>query len=101
MPQNLKICDLTVALARLGGNPSLLKELVQFFREDSPKLIEGMKQAVEHSDAAALHRAAHSMRGLVVNFDAEATESAARALEQMALSGNRSAADAAVCRLER
>jgi len=101
MPSDLKICDLPAALERLGGNQDLLREAVQFFHDDVPKLVERMKNAAAQENGAELSRAAHSLRGLVVNFSAEATESAAREVEQMGQSGNLSRATKAVRRVEK
>lgn len=101
MQQNLKVCDLSAALVRLGGNQSLLREVAEFFHDDSPKLVEKMKHALATKDGGELHRAAHSLRGLVVNFNAEATESAARDVESMGQAGNLAHADEAVQRVER
>ena len=100
MQYGLKVCDLAAALARLGGNYTLLREIAEFFRDDSPKLIERMKNALARSDGTDLHRAAHSLRGLVVNFYAEATDSAARDVEQIGQAGNFTQAGPAVERLE-
>lgn len=43
--------------------------------------MSAIREAVEHSDAAAIHRAAHSLKGSVSNFSAPGAFQAAQKLE--------------------
>jgi HPt (histidine-containing phosphotransfer) domain-containing protein len=74
---------LSTSLARLGGNVPLLKSLAGFLDEDAPGLVRRLKFAAEQRDADELRRAAHSLKGLVVNFDAEIAARAAERLERI------------------
>lgn len=78
------VFDYDRALARLGGDPRLFSEIVVLFLEDSPKLLDRARQALGEADLAELERAAHSLKGLSVNFDASDLASAAAAVEQYA-----------------
>ncbi len=76
--------DYDRSLARLGGDPRLFAEIVVLFLEDSPKLLEAARESIRQSNLPALERAAHSLKGLSVNFDAGQLASAAAAVEQSA-----------------
>jgi len=78
------VFDYDRSLARLGGDPRLFSEIVVLFLEDSPKLLEAARTSMDQSNMAELERAAHSLKGLSVNFDAGELASAAAAVEQHA-----------------
>lgn len=80
--------DYERSLARLGGDPHLFDEIVVLFLEDSPQLLERARRSLEEQDMPTLERAAHSLKGLSVNFDAAAMASAAYSLEQGAHDGD-------------
>jgi two-component system, sensor histidine kinase and response regulator len=82
-----EILDRELALARVDGDEGLLADLAKLFCEESPKLLSTVQDAVKKRDAAALKRAAHSLRGSMSTFAArEATEAASR-LEELARVG--------------
>jgi HPt (histidine-containing phosphotransfer) domain-containing protein len=72
------------ALGRLGGNEELLRDIIGFFREDVPQLLEQMRAAIRDQNAEELARAAHSTKGLAANFSARATMEAALRVEYAA-----------------
>jgi hypothetical protein len=76
--------DYQRSLARLGGDPHLFNEIVVLFLEDSPQLLERARQGMQDRDMPSLELAAHSLKGLSVNFDADQLASAAYSLEQYA-----------------
>jgi len=78
-----KICDLSGALARMGGDSDLLQQLVNFFREDAPQYLAKMHAAAQAGDAAGLQQASHSLHGLVATFGAEAASMAIERVEEM------------------
>jgi PAS domain S-box-containing protein len=84
--------DHAAALARVEGDAGLLSEMAELFLNNSPKLLEEMRRAVERRDAAALERAAHTLKGSVANFGAREPFEAAEKLEQAALQGDFSSA---------
>jgi two-component system, sensor histidine kinase and response regulator len=85
MSSDSKVCDLPAALARMGGNVVLLKQFAEFCREDLPTYLGRLKTAVAEGNADAIRNAAHSIKGMVVNFDAAAAAAAAQRLEQLGL----------------
>lgn len=63
-----KVFDLQATLRRLGGDHSLLADLVQLYDEDSPVLLNRLAQAIPEGNCDQIRHAAHSLRGLAANF---------------------------------
>jgi two-component system sensor histidine kinase/response regulator len=61
----------------------LLGELVNLFTDDSPRLVDRIRQAVMRKDADELEKAAHGLKGSVLNFGAKSVADIAQALETM------------------
>ncbi len=76
------------ALARMGGNETLVTELAQFFLEDVPQLVKDISRALKAGHAEAVERAAHSLKGLAANFDAETLATVALSIEQHGRNGD-------------
>jgi HPt (histidine-containing phosphotransfer) domain-containing protein len=68
----------SAALEIVGGDESLLNEMVQLFLVESPKLVAQMQQALVHNDPRVLEMAAHCIKGelryLVVPEASEAAD---------------------------
>ncbi|MFH1113107.1 MAG: response regulator [Pseudomonadota bacterium] len=77
------IIDREALLARVGGDTDLLKELVDLFVEDSLQLVDRIIKAVARKDADDLEKAAHGLKGSVLNFGAKSAADVAQALETM------------------
>jgi CheY-like chemotaxis protein len=99
-PVNQEILDESTLRARFGGEPELLRDVVSLYLEDSPNLIDGIRGAVERSDARALEWAAHKLKGTVANFAARAAYDAALRMEIMGRGGHLEQAAEALERLE-
>jgi len=91
----------TEALNRIGGDEELLQELCQIFLDESPKLLQKLRQAVTDGDSEGVMRAAHSLKGESSYLGASATSQAARQLEEMGRSKDLSRAGDTVAVLER
>jgi two-component system sensor histidine kinase/response regulator len=89
------------ALERLGGDEELLRELCQIFLEESPKLLQKLRQAVVDSDSEAVMRAGHSLKGELGYLGAPGALQAARELEDMGHGKNLSRAPEVLRVLER
>jgi two-component system, sensor histidine kinase and response regulator len=89
------------ALDRLGGDEELLRELCQIFLEESPKLLQKLRQAVVDTDPDAVMRAAHSLKGELGYLGAAGASQAARELEDMGHKKNLLGAGEALLVLER
>ncbi|HJQ97536.1 MAG TPA: response regulator, partial [Candidatus Polarisedimenticolaceae bacterium] len=80
--------DPSRAAARLGGDEKLLRELLDLFLSDLPRMTREIERAIASADAEALRHAAHALKGSVANFAAAGPVDAARRLETMGASGN-------------
>jgi PAS domain S-box-containing protein len=78
-----KVVDLAGLLDGVGGDQSLLEELLQIFHEDWPGLMSEMREAVGERDPQRLRSAAHSLKGLVASLAADDAARAALRLETM------------------
>lgn len=99
-PSNTQL-DLTVALARVGGQMDLLKEIGQLFLEDYPNSLRQIREARDRSDAKLLDLSAHSLKGAVCNFGAPEIVALAADLEHKGRRGDLSSIDEPIARLER
>ena len=87
-------------LARVGGDRSLLAELVEIFRQHWPTMIGDLRAAASAGDGPALERHAHALRGSVASLGARTSAELALALETMGRAGETAGADARVVELE-
>jgi CheY-like chemotaxis protein/HPt (histidine-containing phosphotransfer) domain-containing protein len=77
------VLDRSVALARVGGNVDLLRELVGVFHNDCTDLTAEIRSALEAGDGPRLSRAAHTLKGMVGFFAATSAFEAALRLETL------------------
>jgi signal transduction histidine kinase/DNA-binding response OmpR family regulator len=64
-----RVMNRSRALERLGGIESLFTDLVGFFYEDSPLLLNRLRESLASGDAESAHRAAHTLKSLAANFE--------------------------------
>ncbi|HEV7219408.1 MAG: Hpt domain-containing protein [Terriglobales bacterium] len=67
----------------LGGDEELLRELVEIFVDQSPKLLNKLRDAISSFDAEGVMRAAHSIKGELSCLGALAAAKTAQKLETM------------------
>ena len=75
--------NLDTALRRTGNNPTLLRELIEIFLEETPDHFRSLRSAIDAGDFSKIHLFAHSIRGSVSYFGDSDTERAAAAVEKM------------------
>ena len=98
---NENLIDRECAMELVDGDRELLKEMVEIFLDDCPKLLNNIRNAIEEQNSDLLEREAHSIKGAVgVFFAGQATETAFR-LEKIGNSGELSMAEEAYRELER
>jgi len=78
------IFDYAGSLRRMGNDPALFQEMVGLLREDAPQYLTAIRESTEARDYPSLRRAAHTLKGLVLNFGATRAIAAAVALELIA-----------------
>jgi len=79
-------------MAHLDGDRSLLEEILQLFREDSPVLLDRLGVAISSRDAELLGSTAHTLKGAISNFAAGRAFELAQGLESIGTSGDFAAA---------
>jgi HPt (histidine-containing phosphotransfer) domain-containing protein len=80
---NSPALDRSIALARVGGDTELLKELADLFLIECPRQMAELHDASARGDAKCIERTAHGLKGSVANFGAQAATDAAWRLEQL------------------
>jgi CheY-like chemotaxis protein len=89
------------ALAQVGGDRDLLRELTGLFPEECARLLSEIRSAVARGDAGRLRNAAHTLKGSLGTFGARAACAAALRLETMGRQGDLHGAAAACAALDR
>jgi signal transduction histidine kinase len=93
--------DRAALLERLGGDAELVREVAELYFHESPRLLGAARAALAGGDAAALARAAHSLKGTLATLAAPRASAAARRLEELGARGDLAAAADALPELER
>jgi signal transduction histidine kinase/DNA-binding response OmpR family regulator/HPt (histidine-containing phosphotransfer) domain-containing protein len=92
--------DRTAVLARVGNNKQRLRKYIGLFRNEGPRLLAAVQEAVGNRDAKAVERAAHSVKGAVANLGAVGAFHAALRLEASGRQGDLAAAEQELTNLE-
>jgi CheY-like chemotaxis protein len=79
--------DAAKLLDRVEGDRALLKEIVNLFLEDTPKLLNELRSAIDESDTRKIERAAHTLKGALGNFGVARAVELARDMEKAGRSG--------------
>ena len=86
---------------RLGGDEHLVRELVDIFLSEYPKLLQAVRTSVAAGDGPALRRSAHALRGSIANFIDDGPTVTALALERAGEEARLSDAAGLYAQLER
>ncbi|MHB0960858.1 MAG: response regulator [Pirellulaceae bacterium] len=82
-----QVIDWNEALHSVNGDAMLLRDIVEAFLDESPRLLAMMRGAIEQQDRKTLQRAAHSLKGSTGYFGATQVSEKALQLETMGLDG--------------
>src|SRR5215510_4753088 len=93
--------DVTALTSKFDGDLELLQSLANVFASSSASQLSQISEAISRSDAEALARGAHTLKGSVANFCARAAVDAAARLEQTAKIGDLDAAPDMLAVLEK
>ena len=96
-----QLLDRASALARVGGDLDLLKEIAALFLDEYPRELDEIRMALASGDAHTLERSAHGLKGAVANFGARAAVDAAFQLEQLGKAGKLDQVPVFLAELER
>ena len=80
-------------LARVGGDPALLEELIGLFRTECPRQLAVIRQALGDRDGPAVYRGAHTLKGSAGIFEAYELVSLLQRLEARAREGDLATCD--------
>ncbi|MDH3629298.1 MAG: Hpt domain-containing protein [Acidobacteriota bacterium] len=83
------IFDREEMLDRLGGDAELLGDIIQLFLGESPKMLQGVREASERDDLVTLQRTAHTLKGALLNISAPQAADVAARIEQAGRDGQR------------
>ncbi len=86
--ENSHTLDVDTALARVGGDRTLLMEIAEMFLGECASMLEDVHACLTSGDGYKLSRAAHRFKGVVGNFEAGRARDAAESLEQAAEYGD-------------
>ncbi len=100
VPDADAVFDWSEALARVGGDEVLLRDILDLFRDDGPRLLGSIRAAIAGGEAPVLKRAAHTLKGTACHLAAPAVIAAAHRLEAMGAAGDLDGADAAANALD-
>jgi len=79
---NSEMIDKILLLKAFDGDWSFLKEVVEVFLSDYPRLMDDLYRADTEGDSNLLMRAAHSLKGMLKNFQAESAAEIAFEIEK-------------------
>ncbi len=83
VPGRISSWDAGLVLAKLDGNEKLFHELLEIFREESPKNLDQLREAISHGDSETVANIAHTLKGELGYFGMSGVCEHARELEEM------------------
>ena len=90
---NPPVFDYADFLARIDGDVELLKEVIEIFLEDTPRLLSDLYTAIERNDLVAAERAAHTLKGAAANISACRLYAVSQEAQQVVKNKDREALD--------
>jgi HPt (histidine-containing phosphotransfer) domain-containing protein len=87
-------------LSRVDNDQELVRELLQLFKEECPRIMQLLEVAVSKQEMKAVETASHSLKGMLANLSATRAASAASRLEGLGRAGKPSQLKAEMTVLE-
>jgi CheY-like chemotaxis protein len=101
----VEILDEALLMSRVDSDAQLLRDLVNLFVEECPRLVDEIRAALGRKDAKGVERGAHSLKGCTSNLAAQRASDAALKLATLARAGDLLHAESLLheleCELER
>jgi CheY-like chemotaxis protein/HPt (histidine-containing phosphotransfer) domain-containing protein len=88
-------------LARVDNDRELLHDLLRIFKEEVPRQLQDLREAVRSGDANRVAVAAHTMKGMLSNLAAIQSAASAERLERLGRSGEKQDFPEALAEFER
>lgn len=92
--------NLANLLDRVENDHELLRELLGIFKQDCPRHLLSLKEAVRRSEMKQVQVSSHALRGMLSNLAMTRAADAAASLEQMGRTGVRAGVKDALALLE-
>jgi two-component system sensor histidine kinase/response regulator len=93
--------DAATALGRVDNDREILRDLIDAYQQDAPRLVADLDQAIRAGDAGQVKYHAHTLKGLVAIFAAERARQLSLQLEVMGKDGSLADAPQVFAELER
>jgi two-component system, sensor histidine kinase and response regulator len=90
------VLDREAMFEHVDGNTALLAEIVKAYREEAPRRLEELRDALARQDAPVAQRAAHSLKGVLATLGGRAASAVAAHVEHLAADGDIPGAAAAL-----
>jgi CheY-like chemotaxis protein/HPt (histidine-containing phosphotransfer) domain-containing protein len=95
-----EILDEALLMSRVDNDAQLLKDLVDLFLTECPRLLDEIRVGLDKKEAKAAAGGAHSLRGAAANLAAKSTSDAALKVERLAAAGDLAQAGSGLQELE-
>jgi signal transduction histidine kinase/DNA-binding response OmpR family regulator len=79
--------DQAELLARVEGDRELLQDLVRIFREDCPRQVQALREAIGSNNTQEIAAGSHALKGMLANLAGRRARAVAAGLEQSARHG--------------
>lgn len=87
-------------VARVNNDQELLRELLQLFKEECPRLLRSLEDAVFKEEMKSVETAGHTLKGMLASLSATRAASAASRLEGVGRTGKHSQLQEALAALQ-
>ncbi len=88
-------------LARVDNDRELLQDLLRIFKEEFPKQLQALREAVRFADGERVAAAAHTMKGMLSNLAAIQSAASAERLERLGRNAEKQGFPEALAAFER
>ncbi len=92
--------DWSQALEAVNGDQRLLRDVVEVILEETPRLVDAIRKAINARDLAGLRLAAHTLKGSIRFFAGSRAYATAFEMERMGQAGHWNGADETLATLE-
>jgi PAS domain S-box-containing protein len=86
-PTPPKVFDRDQAIRQCFGKVETFREMVDYFFNDAPQMLDAMRAGLTNQDPAEVGRAAHKLRGTLVYLAGEIATATADRIEHLAMDG--------------
>jgi two-component system sensor histidine kinase/response regulator len=93
--------NVTELLIRVDNDRDLLRELIEIFKEEFPRLLQQLREHIVRGDMKSVENTSHGLKGMLSGLSAMRAAGVAARIEQMGRDGNSSGLNDEVALLER